>query len=88
MDDRVGRPADLAQGATVRNEFSAVTLKLQPYGRGHRLEISSALFGTVAHLDATILEALSRMSAQTLQGLVSMSLREWDAHEDHPSAAD
>lgn len=78
----VGEPNDLEQGSTLRNEFSAVTLRLQPYGRGNRLEVRSTLYGTAAYLDATILEALSRMSRATLQGLVSLSLLEWDARED------
>ena len=76
-------PPDVTNGITVRNEFSAVTLRLRGYGRGKRLEIQSALYGTTAYLDATILEALSRMSRNTLQSLVGVALLEWDARDGH-----
>jgi hypothetical protein len=74
--------ADLESTVTVRNEFSAVELTLRPYGRGHRLEIRSTLFNTVALVDATVLEALSRMDQATLAGLVSMAMTEWDERHD------
>ena len=74
--------AALESTVTVRNEFSAVELTLRPVGRGHRLEIRSTLFNTVALVDATVLEALSRMDQATLQGLVSMAMTQWDERHD------
>lgn len=78
--------ADLARGVSLRNEFSAVRLTLRPHGRGHRLEIRSTLFGTVALLDATVLEALSRMDPETLAGLVSMAMTQWDERDEDAHA--
>jgi hypothetical protein len=69
---------DLGRGVQVRNEFSAVTLTLRPHGRGTRLEIRSDLFGTVAALDATILEALTRLDRAALADLVTVAMTTWD----------
>jgi hypothetical protein len=74
--------AGLESTVTVRNEFSAVELTLRPFGRGHRLEIRSTLFNTVALVDATVLDALSRMDQATLAGLVSMAMTQWDERHD------
>ena len=84
LDEQAG----LERGVTLRNEFSAVRLTLRPYGRGHRLEIRSTLFGTVALVDATVLEALSRMDQETLAGLVSMAMTQWDERHDRRAAPD
>jgi hypothetical protein len=73
---------DLASTVTVRNEFSAVELTLRPHGRGQRLEIRSTLFNTVSLVDATVLEALSRMDQATLAGLVSMAMTQWDERHE------
>ena len=72
---------DLRQGVNVRNEFSSVMLKVQPHGQGTRLEIRSTLFGTVALLDATILEALSRLDPNSLAELVQIAMTHWDKTE-------
>lgn len=69
---------DLTSGAEVRNEFSAVTVRVVVHGRGRRLEVRSTLFGTIALLDATQLEALSRMSPAALASLVPLGMSEWD----------
>ena len=74
--------SELDSTVTVRNEFSAVELTLRPYGRGRRLEIRSTLFNTVALLDATVLEALSRMDRESLAGLVSTAMTQWDERHD------
>ena len=76
---------DLSQGVNVRNEFSSVVLKVQPHGQGTRLEIRSTLFGTVALLDATILEALSRLDPNSLAELVQIAMTRWD-ETDHPTS--
>ena len=72
---------DLSQGVNIRNEFSSVTLTVQPHGQGIRLEIRSTLFGTVALLDATILEALSRLDPNSLAELVQIAMTRWDETE-------
>jgi hypothetical protein len=74
--------SELESTVTVRNEFSAVELTLKRYGRGRRLEIRSTLFNTVALLDATVLEALSRMDQESLAGLVSTAMTQWDERHD------
>ena len=73
---------DFTQRAHLRNEFSAVTLRVLDYGRGARLEVRSTLYGTTALLDATVLEALSRMDQKTLANLVGVGLAEWDDRQD------
>jgi hypothetical protein len=78
----VDERAELESTVTVRNEFSAVELTRRSYGRGRRLEIRSTLFNTVAVLDATVLEALSRMDQVSLQGLVSTAMTQWDERHD------
>ena len=75
-------PSELESTVTVRNEFSAVEMTLRPYGRGRRLEIRSTLFNTVALLDATVLEALSRMDQESLSDLVSAAMTQWDERHD------
>ena len=79
-----GQP-DLSQGVQVRNEFSSVILKVQPHGQGTRLEIRSTLFGTIALLDATTLEALSRLDPNSLAELVRIAMTRWDETE-HPTS--
>jgi hypothetical protein len=70
---------DMAENfATIRNEFALVTLRVHSYGRGTRLEVSSPLHGTSSMLDATILEAISRLDRETLAGLVPLGLSQWD----------
>ena len=81
MEERPGFESTV----TVRNEFSSVELTLRPHGRGQRLEIRSTLFNTVSLVDATVLEALSRMDQATLQGLVSMAMTQWDERHDGAS---
>ena len=76
---------DLRQGVQVRNEFSSVVLKVQRHGQGTRLEIRSTLFGTTALLDATILEALSRLDPDSLAELVQIAMTRWDETE-HPNS--
>ena len=75
---------DLSQGVNVRNEFSSVVLTVRPHGQGTRLEIRSTLFGTVALLDATILEALSRLDSNSLAELVQLGMTHWD-ETAHPA---
>ena len=60
-------------------------LKVQAYGQGTRLEILSTLFGTIALLDATILEALSRLDPESLAELVEIAMTRWD-ETDHPTS--
>jgi hypothetical protein len=78
----VDKSADLRAGIQVRNEFAAVTLTVRSYGRGTRLEIRSSLFGTAALIDATILEALSRMDQSNLAELVGLSMTRWDERHE------
>lgn len=52
------------------NEFETVYLRLVPVGNGRRLEISNARTGESSRLDATVLAALARLSADELQAIV------------------
>jgi hypothetical protein len=83
--DQAAEQPDLNQGVNVRNEFSSVVLKVQSHGQGTRLEIRSTLFGTTALLDATILEALSRLDPDSLAELVQLAMTRWDERE-HPTS--
>lgn len=65
---------DVVQMAEIRNEFAAVRLAVRPYGRGTRLEISSPQLGTTALVDATVLEALTRMTPERLADLVGTAM--------------
>lgn len=58
----------------VRNEFAAVELRVTPYGRGSRLEVRSMRLGTIGVLDATVLEALTRLPHADLVGIVAMAM--------------
>jgi hypothetical protein len=58
----------------IRNEFSAVTLRRVAHGRGYRVQVTSSLTGTSALLDATVLEALTRLPAHELAGLVGLAM--------------
>lgn len=61
--------------AEVRNEFAAVRLAVRAYGRGTRLELVCPYLGTSALLDATVLEALTRLSAESLAGVVGVAMQ-------------
>lgn len=74
-------PAAL-ESVLIRNEFSSVLLTVRQFGQGTRLEVRSTLFGTVAMLDATVLEALSRLDQAALAELVGLGMTKWD--EEHP----
>jgi hypothetical protein len=67
--------------AEIRNEFAAVRLAVRPHGRGTRLELSCPQLGTSALLDATVLEALTRLSPESLAGIVGVAMR--DSDETH-----
>ena len=83
--ERMEEQPDLRQGVQVRNEFSSVVLKVQQHGQGTRLEIRSTLFETVALLDATILEALSRLDPNSLSDIVQIAMTRWDETEHRTS---
>jgi hypothetical protein len=70
--------SDALQSAEIRNEFAAVRLTVRPHGRGTRLEVSSPQLGTSAMLDATVLEALTRLSPESLAGLVGVAMQASD----------
>ncbi len=70
------------ESVQIRNEFSVVRLTVRKHGQGTRLEVKSTLFGTVAYLDATVLEGLSRLDQATLAELVGLGMTKWD--ESHP----
>ncbi len=74
------------EGAEVRNEFAAVRLAIRPHGRGTRLEVSCPQLGTSALLDATVLEALTRLDPEKLAGLVGVAMQASDETVD-PTAA-
>ena len=62
-----------------------MVLSVQAHGQGTRLEIRSTLFGTFALLDATILEALSRLDLNSLAELLQIAMTRWDEAE-HPTS--
>lgn len=64
--------------AEIRNEFAAVRLTVRPHGRGTRLEVSSGQLGTSALLDATVLEALTQFSPESLAQLVGVAMQASD----------
>jgi hypothetical protein len=66
----------------IRNEFAAVRLTVRPHGRGSRLEITSGQLGTSALLDATVLEALTRFSPESLAELVGVAMQASDETVD------
>ena len=68
--------------AEIRNEFAAVRLTVRPHGRGTRLEVSSAHLGTSALLDATVLEALTQLSPESLAALVGVAMQAADETVD------
>jgi len=57
----------------VRNEFAAVDLRVVPYGRGTRLEISAGRLGRIGLVDATVLEALTLLRENQLMQVVAMA---------------
>ena len=61
---------------SVRNEFAAVELRLVPHGRGRRVAVTSLLTGQEAVLDATVLDALTRLTTAQLAQLVTMAMGE------------
>lgn len=69
--DEAGDPAD--RPLHVRNEFAAVELRVVPYGRGTRLEISSGRLGRSGLIDATVLEALTLLRESQLMQVVAMA---------------
>ena len=69
---------------TYRNEFAAVRLTVRPHGRGTRLEVTSDELGTTALLDATVLEALTRLDPESLAALVSAGMQASDEAVDKP----
>jgi hypothetical protein len=66
------------ESTEIRNEFAAVRLTVRPHGRGTRLEVSSPQLGTAALLDATVLEALTRLPAERLAELVGVAMQASD----------
>lgn len=72
-------PSDSLGLAEVRNEFAAVQVCLRRHGRGTRLEISCPQLGTSVVLDATILQALTRLSPESLSQIMPMAMRDSDA---------
>lgn len=75
---------DALASAEISNEFAAVRLAVRPFGRGTRLEVRSDRLGTTAMLDATVLEALSRLSQESLAELVGAAMLASDATVDGP----
>ena len=73
--------------AAIRNEFAAVRLTVRPYGRGTRLELKCSQLGTSALLDATVLEALTRLSAESLARIVGVAIQVSDetVESSHPT---
>lgn len=57
----------------VRNEFAAVDLRVVPYGRGTRLEITSGRLESSGRIDATVLEALTVLNEAQLMRIVAMA---------------
>jgi hypothetical protein len=74
--------------AEIRNEFAAVTLAVRPFGRGTRLEVSCPQLGTSAMLDATVLEALTRLSPESLAAIVGVAMRESGERESGERESD
>lgn len=68
--------------AEVRNEFAAVTLTVRPHGRGTRLQVTAPQLGTTAMLDATVLEALTRLSPEKLAEIVGVAMQASDETVD------
>ena len=74
--------SDALESAEIRNEFAAVRLTIRPHGRGTRLEVTAGQLGTSALLDATVLEALTRLSPEALAGLVGVAMQASDETVD------
>jgi hypothetical protein len=79
--------SDALESAEIRNEFAAVRLTVRSHGRGTRLEVSSPQLGTSAMLDATVLEALTRLSPELLAGLVGVAMQASDEAVDAATSA-
>jgi hypothetical protein len=72
------------QTVEIRNEFAAVRLTVRPFGRGTRLEVTSDQLGTTALLDATVLEALTRLTPEALAALMGAGMQASDETVDGP----
>lgn len=57
----------------VHNEFASVSLRVVPYGRGSRLQISAGRIETTGAIDATVLEALTLLSEAQLAQIVALA---------------
>ncbi|WP_426243592.1 VOC family protein [Nocardioides sp. LHG3406-4] len=68
----------------IRNEFAAARLTVRAHGRGTRLEVTSDHLGSSALLDATVLEALTRLGPEALAALVSAGMQASDETVDQP----
>lgn len=79
--------SDAQQTTEIRNEFAAVRLTVRPHGRGTRLEVGSPQLGTSALLDATVLEALTRLSPEALAELVGVAMQASDESIDGAPSA-
>jgi hypothetical protein len=77
---------DAVEMTDIRNEFAAVRLVVRPYGRGTRLEVSSPQLGTTVLVDATVLEALTRMTPERLADLVGTAMLASDETVDDLTA--
>lgn len=58
----------------VRNEFAAVQIRVLPFGRGTRLEVTSERRGRAVFLDATVMEALTALTGDELVQIVALAV--------------
>lgn len=57
----------------VHNEFASVALRVVPFGRGTRLEITSGRLEGVGLIDPTVLEALTLLDERALMAIVAQA---------------
>ncbi|MFD4971683.1 hypothetical protein [Streptomyces sp. NPDC058424] len=57
----------------VHNEFASVALRVVPFGRGTRLEITSGRLEDVGLIDPTVLEALTLLDERALMAIVAQA---------------
>lgn len=66
------------QPLRLANEFETIYLQVVPVGNGRRVEISNARTGTSVLLDATVLAALTVLTPEAIQTLVTAAVEQTD----------
>lgn len=69
---RPGPTPDTTEGLWVANEFASCWVSRAQFGNGHRISVHSERRGTTVLLDATALDALSRLSPDQVSQLMTL----------------